>query len=211
MEDTVGPTPPPVETPTGPPTRSMRMPRLGSTAWIALGITAVVFVATVIVLLAGNQAQASYPADSPEAALQGYLTAWYDDDYDTAYGFFSTVALLLSTLVPKQPEINRQPEHEDQAVDNSQAPVNRKNQAKDRDSDHHRHVESNQLLRHYERRHKGGHTKNEQHVENVAPDYVAESNIGLTRQRRFDAHGQLGRARAKRHDRQSDDERRHTG
>src|SRR3990172_7758576 len=92
MEDTVGPTPPPVETPTGPPTRSMRMPRLGSTAWIALGITAVVFVATVIVLLAGNQAQASYPADSPEAALQGYLTAWYDDDYDTAYGFFSTVA-----------------------------------------------------------------------------------------------------------------------
>lgn len=63
--------------------------RPSATAWIALGITAVVVVATLVVLLAGNQGQASYPADSPEAALQGYLAAWYDDDYDTAYSFFS--------------------------------------------------------------------------------------------------------------------------
>lgn len=69
---------------------SLRGVRLGATAWIALGITAVVLVATVIVLLAGNQAQATYPADSPEAALQRYLTAWYDKDYNTAYELFSS-------------------------------------------------------------------------------------------------------------------------
>jgi hypothetical protein len=92
MADTVDQTPLPSGTASAPEAVTRRPTRLGSTAWIALAITAVVLVATAIVLLAGNQAQTTYPADSPEAALQGYLTAWYDDDYDTAYGFFSADA-----------------------------------------------------------------------------------------------------------------------
>jgi len=92
MEDAV-PQSAPVQAPAPTPApRRVGMPRLTATGWIALGIAAIVVVATAVVLLAGNQAQASYPADSPEAALQGYLTAWYDDDYDTAYGFFSSGA-----------------------------------------------------------------------------------------------------------------------
>jgi hypothetical protein len=82
-EDVQGPAPPRPEPVAG-------RPRLGSTAWIALGIAAVVVVATAIVLLAGNRPLAQYPAGSPEAALQGYLGAWYDEDYPSAYEYFST-------------------------------------------------------------------------------------------------------------------------
>ena len=88
MDDTVTQPPPVVAAPTPAPPPRQRV-QLSATTWIALAITAIVVVATAIVLLAGNQAQASYPADSPEAALQGYLSAWYDRDYDTAYGYFS--------------------------------------------------------------------------------------------------------------------------
>jgi hypothetical protein len=62
--------------------------RLDPVAWIALGIVAVVVVATAIVLV-GNGKPAQYPSDSPEAAVQGYLRAWYDKDYQTAYGYFT--------------------------------------------------------------------------------------------------------------------------
>ena len=63
--------------------------RLDSTAWMALAIGAVVVIATAIVLFGGNRAPVSYPADSPEGALRSYLIAWYDDDYVTAYDYFS--------------------------------------------------------------------------------------------------------------------------
>lgn len=64
--------------------------RLGGTALIALGVTLIVVVAATIVLLGGNRAVASYAPDSPEGAFQQYLTAWYGEDYDSAYGFFSS-------------------------------------------------------------------------------------------------------------------------
>jgi hypothetical protein len=64
--------------------------RLGPTAWMGIFIGAVVVVATAIVLLGGNRGPANYPADSPEGALQRYLVAWFDEDYDTAYEYFST-------------------------------------------------------------------------------------------------------------------------
>ncbi|MEX2547757.1 MAG: hypothetical protein WD830_08210 [Chloroflexota bacterium] len=63
--------------------------RLGGTALIALAITAVVVVATLVILLAGNPPAAAYPADSAEGAFQRYLGAWYDEDYDTAHTYFS--------------------------------------------------------------------------------------------------------------------------
>ena len=63
--------------------------RLSSTAWLGIFIGAVVVVATAIILLGGNRQPADYPADSPEGALQRYLVAWYDDDYVTAYDYFS--------------------------------------------------------------------------------------------------------------------------
>ncbi len=72
--------------------RSSRRWRLSGTALIALAIAAVVAIATLVILLAGNQGAATYPADSPESSFQRYLAAWYDEDYDTAYGYFSTRA-----------------------------------------------------------------------------------------------------------------------
>lgn len=73
-----------------PPARKTRSLPLGGTALIALAITAVVVIATAIILLAGNQTAATYPADSPEGSLQRYVAAWFDEDYDTAYTYFST-------------------------------------------------------------------------------------------------------------------------
>ncbi len=90
MEYAVSQTPPPEGTAQATGSSPTSRLRLGATAWIALGITVVVLVATLIVLLAGNQAQATYPANSPEAALQRYLTAWYDKDYNAAYEFFAS-------------------------------------------------------------------------------------------------------------------------
>lgn len=51
-------------------------------------ILGVALAGLLIVLLTGRPA-ATYPADSPEAALQGYLTAWEARDLDTAYAAFS--------------------------------------------------------------------------------------------------------------------------
>jgi hypothetical protein len=64
--------------------------RLSSTTWLAIFIAAVVIVATAIVLVAGNRPLANFPADSPEGAFQRYLVAWYDEDYETAYEYFSS-------------------------------------------------------------------------------------------------------------------------
>jgi hypothetical protein len=90
MDDTVPQAQPPAADVPSQPSTPARRVRLSATAWIALGITAIVVLATAVVLLAGNEAQARYPADSPEAALQGYLTSWYDRAYSDAYGYFST-------------------------------------------------------------------------------------------------------------------------
>jgi hypothetical protein len=63
--------------------------RFGGVGWIALGIAVVVIAATIVVLVAGNRPATSFAADSPEAALQGFLAAWEVDDLDTAYTYFS--------------------------------------------------------------------------------------------------------------------------
>lgn len=78
-----GAAPPPAD-------RKRRSLPVSGTALIALAITAVVVIATVVILLAGNQTAATYPADSPEGSLQRYVAAWFDEDYDTAYTYFST-------------------------------------------------------------------------------------------------------------------------
>lgn len=64
--------------------------RLGPTSLLAIAIAVVVVVATAIVLVAGDQPVPSYPAGTPEEALQRYLIAWYDEDFEVAYGVFST-------------------------------------------------------------------------------------------------------------------------
>lgn len=50
--------------------------RINSTLLIAVGILALVIVATAIVLFAGRGQAATYQAGSHEAALQNYLRAW---------------------------------------------------------------------------------------------------------------------------------------
>ena len=56
---------------------------------IAGAIGATVVAAVLIVVVLGDRPAASFPPDSPEAAVQGFLAAWDDRDYDAAYGFFS--------------------------------------------------------------------------------------------------------------------------
>ena len=59
---------------------------------IATGIAAVSVLAVVVLAVAGEGAPSEFPADSPEAALQGYLTAFENGDYPAAYAYFSTAA-----------------------------------------------------------------------------------------------------------------------
>jgi hypothetical protein len=60
-------------------------------------ILAVAGVAVLVVALSARQPVA-YPAGSPEAALQGYLSAWEADDLDTAYASFSDRVRAQATL-----------------------------------------------------------------------------------------------------------------
>jgi len=57
---------------------------------IAAGIVGISVLAVVVLAVAGNRPPTAFPPDSPEAALQGYLTAFEAGDYPKAYGYFST-------------------------------------------------------------------------------------------------------------------------
>jgi hypothetical protein len=51
-------------------------------------VVALVAVALIVALLTGNNVD-EFPADSPEGALQRYLLALHDKDYDVAYSYLS--------------------------------------------------------------------------------------------------------------------------
>jgi hypothetical protein len=69
---------------------------------IAAGILALVVLGAVVVLLAENRTPTSFPAGSPEAAMQGYLAAWDSNDLETAYGYFSDAVQSQVTLAEYQ-------------------------------------------------------------------------------------------------------------
>lgn len=56
---------------------------------IAGGIAATVVVAVLIVVVLGDRPPAPFPPGTPEAALQGYVGAWEDEDLEAAYAYFS--------------------------------------------------------------------------------------------------------------------------
>lgn len=60
-----------------------------SLLYIGAGVLALVVLGAAVVLLAGGRQPASFEPGTPEAAMQGYLAAWQDEDYEAAYGFFS--------------------------------------------------------------------------------------------------------------------------
>jgi hypothetical protein len=91
---------------------------LNATALIALFIGGVIVVATLIVLVGGAAHEVSYPPDSPEAAVQGFLRAYYNDDAETAYSF-------LSTRVRKSTSLNTYTQQCCYAPDRQEVRVNR--------------------------------------------------------------------------------------
>lgn len=60
-----------------------------SLLYIGAGVLALVALGAAVVLLAEGRQPASFEPGTPEAAMQGYLTVWQDEDYEAAYGFFS--------------------------------------------------------------------------------------------------------------------------
>jgi hypothetical protein len=56
---------------------------------IGVGIGAVAILAVVAVGLSAAREPDQFPADSPQAALQAYLQAFDDEDYEAAYASFS--------------------------------------------------------------------------------------------------------------------------
>jgi hypothetical protein len=56
---------------------------------IGVGIGAVAILAVVAVGLSAARDPDQFPADSPQAALQAYLQAFDDEDYEAAYASFS--------------------------------------------------------------------------------------------------------------------------
>jgi hypothetical protein len=57
---------------------------------IAGGIAATVVVAVLLVVVLGDRPPPGFPPGTPEAALQGYVGAWEDEDLEAAYAYFST-------------------------------------------------------------------------------------------------------------------------
>jgi hypothetical protein len=60
-----------------------------SLIYVALGVVALAVVTIVAVLLAGHREAAEFPAGSPQAALQAYLVAYEEGDFDAAHTYFS--------------------------------------------------------------------------------------------------------------------------
>lgn len=58
-------------------------------AAVIVGIALLLVATVAVVLLAGDRPVRSYPAGSPEAALQAYLVAWEASDAAGSYGAFS--------------------------------------------------------------------------------------------------------------------------
>ena len=56
---------------------------------IGVGIGVVAILAVVAVGLSAARDPDQFPPDSPQAALQAYLAAFEDEDYEAAYAFFS--------------------------------------------------------------------------------------------------------------------------
>ena len=54
------------------------------------GILALVALSIAVILLAEARGPATYEPGSPQEAMQRYLAAWEERDYEAAYGFFST-------------------------------------------------------------------------------------------------------------------------
>jgi hypothetical protein len=71
--------------------RSVRVATPPRNALLLFGalLLTVVLVAGAVVLLSSRDS-ATYPADSPEFALQAFLGAWERDDIEAAYGLLST-------------------------------------------------------------------------------------------------------------------------
>jgi hypothetical protein len=65
------------------------MKQTRSVVYIGAGILALVVLGAAVVLLAEGRRPPSFEAGTPQAAIQAYLAAWQDDDYEAAYGFFS--------------------------------------------------------------------------------------------------------------------------
>jgi hypothetical protein len=60
-----------------------------SVLYIGAGILALAILGAAVVLLAEGRQPTSFAPGTPEAAMQGYLAAWQEDDYEAAYAFFS--------------------------------------------------------------------------------------------------------------------------
>lgn len=59
---------------------------------IAAGILGLTALAVLIVVLAGSGGRQTFEPGSPQAAMQDYLDAWEDEDYERAYGHLSAGA-----------------------------------------------------------------------------------------------------------------------
>ena len=110
---------------------------------------------------------------------------------------------------PQQPPgVGHEPRREQRAVERSEAAVAREDDDQGAGADHHGHVEAHQLAGDHERRDQGRDAEDEQHVEDVAADDVAQRQAVESGATGADAHRELRRAGAERHDGQPDDERR---
>jgi hypothetical protein len=62
------------------------------------GILALVALSIAVILLAEARGPASFEPGSPQEAMQRYLAAWEERDYEAAYGFFSAEVRADATL-----------------------------------------------------------------------------------------------------------------
>jgi len=58
-------------------------------AWVTGGILALTLAAFAVIVLAESRRPATLPANSPEAAIHGYVDAWEQGDFRGAHAYFS--------------------------------------------------------------------------------------------------------------------------
>ena len=69
---------------------SERAPNPGRQILIIGAVLLALVVGTVVTVLAVGSREESYPPGTPEGALQRYLQAFEDEDFETAYSYFSS-------------------------------------------------------------------------------------------------------------------------
>ena len=115
---------------------------------------------------------------------------------------------LAARLDDQEGRVNEQQTEEQSAVPKRQLAIQAQRQQQQRGAQHDGHLLPDELLVHHQRRDQRADAQDEQYVEDVAADHVANGDVGVAVQHSAHRYGHLGCAGTKRHDGEAHHQRR---